>query len=87
MRLGQLTERQRAMLLRVAGGGDLTDAPPGDKRSASTLGHRGLLLVRRLPWRATLQEPRLILERLDQHMKEKDKTEQIDTSAPRMIGK
>lgn len=56
MRRGQLTDRQCAILQRVADGDNLTDAPPGDKRSASALHDRGLVVVHRSPWRATITD-------------------------------
>lgn len=56
MRRGHVTERQRAVLQRVAVGSDLADAPPGDKHSASALHDRGLVVVRRSPWQATITD-------------------------------
>lgn len=56
MRRGQLTDRQRALLQRVASGDDLADAPNGDKRSAAVLHDRGLVVVRGSPWRVAITE-------------------------------
>ncbi len=55
-RRNQLTDRQRVILQRVADRDDFVDAAPGDKRSANALGDRGLVVVRRSPWRATVTE-------------------------------
>jgi hypothetical protein len=55
-RRSQLNDRQLALLQRVASGDDLATAANGDKRSASALHNRGLLLVRRSPWGATITE-------------------------------
>jgi len=55
-RRGQLTDRQLAILQRVASSDDLVDAPNGDKHSAAALHDRGLVVVRRSPWRAAITD-------------------------------
>lgn len=55
-RRGQLTERQLAILQDVADGNDLSKASNGDKRSATALHDRALLVVRRSPWRAAITD-------------------------------
>jgi hypothetical protein len=51
-----LTDRQRAILQRVADGDDLADAPAGDKRSTGALHDCGLVAVRRSPWQAAITD-------------------------------
>jgi chemotaxis protein histidine kinase CheA len=51
-----LTDRQRAILQRVADGDDLADASTGDKRSSSALHDRGLVVVRRSPWQVAIAD-------------------------------
>jgi hypothetical protein len=52
----QLNDRQLQVLKGVAGGDELTSADNGTKRSANALHDRGLLLVRRSPWRAVITD-------------------------------
>jgi hypothetical protein len=52
----QLNDRQLRVLKGVAGGDELTSADNGTKRSANALHDRGLLIVRRSPWRAVITD-------------------------------
>lgn len=55
-RRADLTDRQLDLLQRIAVGDDLAAADNGSKRSVAALHDRGLVVVRRSPWRAAITE-------------------------------